>query len=159
MLFNTATGEFEKALQVVNDMKADGIVPHDAFFNATTAAAEQGDLDKALKILDVFRDCGIQPDMVTYYAMLNVFNQREQLDQSLKLFGEMSARGVPPDLKSYIYVLSLCERLKNFEVGFELVKKAIQEGFFKVYSDEECIATVDLHGLPRGTCLLYYTLL
>lgn len=64
-------GESDRALQIMQRMKADGHLPDKSAYNdAIVACGQKGEWEKSLDILAEMRNEGLRPDQFSYqYAM------------------------------------------------------------------------------------------
>jgi pentatricopeptide repeat protein len=60
-------GQWEKALQLLEEMRAKDVEPNVITYNATTSACEKGgQCEKALQLLEEMRAKGVEPNVITY---------------------------------------------------------------------------------------------
>ena len=80
-------------------------------------------LQDALDMYVYMKKAGLQPDVVTYSAMVDACAKSAQLELARKVFEEMKAAGVEPNLKVYSTMISACEKGKQWELAREVFEE------------------------------------
>jgi pentatricopeptide repeat protein len=67
-------GKFEKAIEVFDSMKKDGIEPAVVTYNIMfDAYNKSGKVERAIEMFDSMKKDGIEPDVVTHTTMINAY--------------------------------------------------------------------------------------
>ncbi|KAA8522527.1 hypothetical protein F0562_013112 [Nyssa sinensis] len=84
--------------------------------NLISAYARLGKLVEARKVLDKM----LEPNVVSWTAVLNGYLRFGLDDDALRLFGHFVEKGVRANSKTYVCVLNLCSRRLDFELGRQI---------------------------------------
>lgn len=138
-----------RALQLLDQMKADGINPDGfSFASAISCCGASGKWEQAVSLLDIMRKGGprTQPNKVAYTAAISKFlpghlifyfvvsahsnlsvddmtaacgNQGEH-EQAMRLFRAMKEEGLSPDIVTYNAVFNSLKRSRQADTAYEL---------------------------------------
>ena len=72
------------------------------------ACEKDGQLDKALLLLEQMHAAGIQPNLITYSASIVACEKDGQWEEALSLFKQMCAAGIQPDAIAYTAAIQAC---------------------------------------------------
>ncbi|CAI0440294.1 unnamed protein product [Linum tenue] len=82
-----------------------------------------GEIRKALELFNEMKANGINPDVVTYTTIMNLYCSIDHLKEAVNLFHDMEAKGVEPDVITYTVLLKgelkeiRCKRSRNREIN------------------------------------------
>jgi len=128
------------SLEFWKQMENDGVMPNLIAFNtiiATCAELSKEERSEAfpayrIKLADSFFKTmslkGIEPDTVTYGAMLNVLARAGHWERALKLEKEMLAQGYELDEVCWTTLISACNQSKQYEKALEVYSRAWKLG-------------------------------
>ena len=139
-----------RALQVLDQMKADGIKPDGfSFASAISCCGASGKWEEAVGLLDIMRKGGprTQPNKVAYTAAISKFQpglfnfcfvfsiyspslsvddmtaacgNQGEHEQAMRLFRAMKDEGLSPDIVTYNAVFNSLKRSKQADTAYEL---------------------------------------
>lgn len=97
----TKRGRYEEALNLLDQMKRDGVRP-DKFSYATLVEAVVSASDDDLEeLLYDMREQGVVVDVVVYNLIIKSFCEQRRLAPAKRMVNEMEAAGLSPDSRSY----------------------------------------------------------
>ncbi|OMP09670.1 hypothetical protein COLO4_05239 [Corchorus olitorius] len=85
------------------------------------AFAMNGDGCKALELFKQMDGAGVQPDAVTYLAVLCACNHAGLVDEGVRLFYTMERHGVKPNMKHYGGVVDLLGRAGRLKEAYDII--------------------------------------
>ncbi|KAE8719523.1 Pentatricopeptide repeat-containing protein [Hibiscus syriacus] len=85
------------------------------------AFARDGDGHKSLKLFEQMEKDGVQPDAVTYLAVLCACNHAGLVEDGLRLFNTMGKHGVKPNVKHYGSLVDLLGRAGRLKEAYNLI--------------------------------------
>ncbi|KAE8701647.1 Pentatricopeptide repeat-containing protein [Hibiscus syriacus] len=85
------------------------------------AFARDGDGHKALKLFEQMEKDGVQPDAVTYLAVLCACNHAGLVEDALRLFHTIGKHGVKPNVKHYGSLVDLLGRAESLKEAYNLI--------------------------------------
>jgi pentatricopeptide repeat protein len=89
-------GQWEMALELLNEMKERGIEPNVITYSAAISACEKGDgqWEKALELLNDMKERGIEPNAYTYNATIEALYAGLQHNECCRLYREATQSGL-----------------------------------------------------------------
>ncbi|KAK8628591.1 hypothetical protein V6N13_009178 [Hibiscus sabdariffa] len=85
------------------------------------AFARDGDGHKALKLFEQMEKAGVQPDAVTYLAVLSACNHAGLVEDGVRLFNTMGKHEVKPNVKHYGSLVDLLGRAGRLKEAYNLI--------------------------------------
>jgi pentatricopeptide repeat protein len=82
-------------------------------------ALKVSDADEAMAIYDRMRDCGVQPNGVTFLNLITACTRSGHLDDALKMHDEMLRLGITPDIKTYVSVICARTNMRRITRALE----------------------------------------
>ena len=87
-------GQWREALQLLDQMKAEGLGQTAIAYNAAISACEKGLVpNKALQVFDQMKREGVTPTVVTYSALISAAEKGQQWKLAIQVLEEMKAAG------------------------------------------------------------------
>ena len=80
----------------------------------------QGQWQKALSILGEMQQRGLEPNVITYNALISACEKGHNAEKAMELFVEMHQRGLEPNVITYTTLISACAKDHNAEKAMEL---------------------------------------
>ena len=83
--------------------------PHpnvEAYTQLLDCYAKEGDMNRALAVMQTMRARGVQPNVVTYTCLIAGFGRSHQLDEAKKLVTFMKEKGIRPSTVTYNALIS-----------------------------------------------------
>ena len=71
---------------------------------------------------------GIQPDALTYAAMITAYVNADQLEEGYKLLHEMESKNIKPEISFYTNLLRGYAKIGNTKVAHDVLTKAKNTG-------------------------------
>ncbi|CAM9808260.1 unnamed protein product [Phaeothamnion confervicola] len=119
-----ATGNWEVASRVIDDLSANDAMPDVFTYNAAIAACagssassstspspqRPGSWRRAVQLLDIMRQRGVRPDVVSYNTCMHVCGRAKQWQRVLHLLGDMKVHGPTPNVYTWNTALSALAR-------------------------------------------------
>ncbi|KAI7888892.1 uncharacterized protein EV154DRAFT_516271 [Mucor mucedo] len=120
--------EPNKAYNVLNLMRSDGLEPNIYTYNTLLACYKRGNnLDKAESLLDEMKFKKIEPDTVTYNTILHLMLRMDKFDRLFDLYERMDTdtNMAKPDMYTYSTVLDAAAKSGNQEIGNPICDKLL----------------------------------
>lgn len=126
-LYNSAIGatskKWAKALEVLQEMRNDGLEPSVLAFTALISGLEKaGEWEQALGMFESMIAAGKSPNALTYSVALSACEKGQQRTKAIELFDAMLKAGVPADAASYGIVVSACEATHNWQKALQVLE-------------------------------------
>ncbi|KAK6276867.1 hypothetical protein POUND7_017190 [Theobroma cacao] len=112
-------GFVDKAYGVFDDMGCNKSLV--TWNTMVMAFAMDGDGHKALELFEQMDGAGVQPDAVTYLAVLCACNHAGLVEDGLRLFNTMGRHGVQPNVKHYGSVVDLLGRAGRLKEAYDII--------------------------------------
>mmetsp|Transcript_6182 Transcript_6182/g.20777 ORF Transcript_6182/g.20777 Transcript_6182/m.20777 type:complete len:562 (+) Transcript_6182:785-2470(+) len=104
-------GQWERAFEVVETMRAKGVKPNEYTFAALISACEKcGHVKGALRAYEMMREEGVKPDVVTFNALVSACEKSRRWEQAVVVVDEMRSLGLRPNLRTYNALISAFAR-------------------------------------------------
>lgn len=142
-----AAGRWKEALEIISIMKKGGPLTRPnriSYTNAITACGRCGEYEHALSLFDDMKNSGVQPDRVSYNALISALKAANQEEKIFQLWNEMcgtsyvgedgdskkdtviatatpDARKIAPDIITVTDVIDALERSPNFRSKSDIV--------------------------------------
>ena len=117
-------GMWQKAQQLLGEMKGKGIEPNVVTYTAAISACRVGaKWERALELLCEMKASGLKPNLITYSVVMSVCKKSGQWKRSLELLDELKGRGLTPDLIIYNGMISVCAEGGEWERSLELLEE------------------------------------
>lgn len=86
--------------------------------------ARNGRFSEVQNMLDVMRERGCEPDLVSFNTLINARVKSNSLEpnMAIKLLNEVRAAGLRPDIITYNTLISACSRETNFDEAAKIYK-------------------------------------
>jgi len=139
-------GQWEKAVQLIDEMRQNGLEPDVISFSAAISACEKGggQWEKAIQLLAEMQRNGVAPDVISFSAAISACEKGGEWNKALELLGEMRQCGVEPNDISYNAVIESLEKMQRNEEADEAYMDAVKRGFYvDFWRDQE--GKLDLH--------------
>ena len=121
--------QWERALELLEEMKSSGIEPDVISYSAAISACEKGgQWERALELLEEMKSRGIEPNVISYNAAISACEKGGQWERALELLEEMKSRGIEPNVISYSAAISACEKGGQWERALELLEEMKSRG-------------------------------
>jgi pentatricopeptide repeat protein len=78
----------------------------EAYTQLLDGYAKEGDMEKAVSVMQTMRLRGVLPNVVTYTCLIAGFGRNNQLDEAKRLLSYMKERGPPPSVITYNALIS-----------------------------------------------------
>jgi len=118
----TDNRSFEKAIEIYNDMKADGINRSNVTYSILIKLFSSNKKEEqALLLLDEMKTNGIKPGVIVYTCLIQTCFRTKKFDMSIKLFEEMKNSGIKPDHVLYNTVVNGCLHHQKWELACDYV--------------------------------------
>lgn len=112
-------GNISLATQVFNAMESKDVL---AWNTILAGLAMHGHVNKAQQLFKEMREAGVEPNDITFVAMLSAFSHAGMVDEGRKLLDCMSSRyGIEPKVEHYGCVIDLLSRAGFLEEAVELI--------------------------------------
>ena len=125
------SGEWAKALSVLDSMEDRGIAPEIFQYNAAiSACGKNGEVQKALELFETMEKKGVTPDIISWNAIISACSKdANRLEKITALLADMRNRGILPDLITYsITIPFLCSN-SRLDEGLRLTAEMRKRGF------------------------------
>ncbi|CAO3639967.1 unnamed protein product [Mucor hiemalis] len=107
----------ESVFELYHEMKDRGITPDPTVYTSLlTACRRDGDLERAMALLEEMESYHIQPNVYTFNSVLSVLSTMEgssiiDLDRASLIWKKMTTMGIHPDIRTYNTYLSIISKL------------------------------------------------
>ena len=118
-------GRGQEALQLFEEMKADGVEPNGYSFVAVLSACSHAGLvdEGRRQFLSMTQDYGIEPTVEHYTCMVDLLGRAGHLDEAKRFLLNMP---VEPGLVPWGALLSACRLYGNVEMGIHAAKECLK---------------------------------
>nr|UPT49052.1 pentatricopeptide repeat protein AaPPR1458 [Agave angustifolia]UPT49246.1 pentatricopeptide repeat protein AaPPR1506 [Agave angustifolia]UPT49939.1 pentatricopeptide repeat protein AaPPR1505 [Agave angustifolia] len=124
------TGHLDLALEVYEDLKADGVKEEAiTFMILAKGLCRGGRVDEVIGILGRMRIEVCRPDVFAYTAIVKVLANEGNFDGCLRVWEVMREDGVEPDVMAYATMVTGLCRAGKVEKGAELFREMKGKGF------------------------------
>lgn len=130
-----ASPELQRAFQVFNEMRASGVAPDRAAFNALMdVCARAGDVARAEGAFGEMAAAGIKPDVISYTSLLKACAVSGDVGRAERIFVEMQQRTnhfttySPPSSYTFAHLMSAQLRAGNSARVFALLEEMQERG-------------------------------
>lgn len=114
----------QKATEVFDRMRREGIRPSVVSYSALISAAEKGGQWKlALEILDDMKRAGFPGNVVAYSACISALAKGQQWERALELFREIQTFGGSPSIVTYNATVTALEKGMQWELALGLFEE------------------------------------
>ncbi|TQE13226.1 hypothetical protein C1H46_001310 [Malus baccata] len=121
----------EDALDLTREMQACGCKPNTVTLSTYTS---HGDADTSLSILYKMLNSGIQPDQVTFTAVLTACSHSGVVDEAWKIFDAMFPKyAILPSVEHYACMVSVLSRAGKLSEAADFIHKMPVEPSAKVW--------------------------
>jgi len=116
---------FDRVWEVYEELKANGLACSIVTFNTLVdACARSGDMARIPGLLEEMAAQNIEPNLITYSAIVKGYCQENRLDRAFELFAEMKkATDFKPDEITYNTLIDGCARLGMFDRGMSVLRE------------------------------------
>lgn len=76
----------------------------------------------------IWQECGLEPDTVTFNALISACARGRQYDRAQHMYRDMQERGVSSDTYTFNSLLNACEKCGRWEEAFQLFDQMTSEG-------------------------------
>lgn len=112
-------GDFEAAMQVFHEMRAEKCSPNvKTFTSLISACGRGGHIDEVRTVLKIMKDSGIEPNAMTYNTLIDMYFRWGKQSLAQDTFVEMVQRGLQPTSASFTILMSNFKTAGSYkEVG------------------------------------------
>lgn len=117
VLVKDIEGSTEPVFDLYHEMKDRGITPDTTVYTSLlTACRRDGDLERAMALLEEMESYQIHPNVYTFNSILSVLSTMEgssiiDLDRASLIWKKMTTMGIHPDIRTYNTYLSIISKL------------------------------------------------
>lgn len=123
---------WEKAIELLNEMQSRGVEPTVMSFNATISACEKGgQAEKALALFAEMKAHGIMPNVVVFSAVISACGKGggEYVEVAIRHLDEMKRCGIRPNEIIYRTIAKTCYDNQRYPEARKKVQEAVSTGF------------------------------
>jgi pentatricopeptide repeat protein len=92
----------------------------------TTSVIKKSDLEGAFACLKAMEEAGVDPDVITYNALISACEKAGEVETALTTFNDMRAAGIIPNLITYNALISACEKAGEVETALKIFEDNMQ---------------------------------
>eukprot|EP00429_Kryptoperidinium_foliaceum_P053048 CAMPEP_0176074026 /NCGR_PEP_ID=MMETSP0120_2-20121206/36991_1 /TAXON_ID=160619 /ORGANISM="Kryptoperidinium foliaceum, Strain CCMP 1326" /LENGTH=1009 /DNA_ID=CAMNT_0017407715 /DNA_START=80 /DNA_END=3109 /DNA_ORIENTATION=- len=121
---------FDRVWAVYEEMKAAKLECSVVTFNTLVdACARSGEMGRVPQLLDDMGAQGIEPNLITYTAVIKGYCQHKRLDSAFELLEDMKrSRNLIPDEVTYNTLIDGCARYGMYERGIAVLREMKENG-------------------------------
>ncbi|XP_052193415.1 pentatricopeptide repeat-containing protein At4g01030, mitochondrial [Diospyros lotus] len=137
-------GQFEEAMDLLNQMEDQGIKPDLVTYNGLVSGYSiWGHCKEALAMIHQIKVSGLTPNVVTWTALISGCAQKGNFKDALEFSIEMQHEGIKPNSATISSLLRACAGLSSLQKGKEIHSLGIRNGF----TEDVFVATalIDMH--------------
>ena len=121
--------KYEKALELLAEMRKHGLEPNIITYNAAISACENCKQDeKALELMADMRQHKLMPNIITYNAVISSCEKGQKYEKALELVAELRLHGLEPSIITYNAAITACEKGQKYEKALELLVELKHDG-------------------------------
>jgi pentatricopeptide repeat protein len=98
------------------------------FSAAIAALTRSKQPERALQLLPLMQQRGIEPEVFAYTALIDACSKSGQWQRALNFLDEMRQQGITPNLKSYTAAIDACSQGGQWEKSLALLRDMQQQG-------------------------------
>jgi pentatricopeptide repeat protein len=117
------------------------------FSAAINALIRSRQPERALQLLPLMRQRGIEPNVVTYNSLIDAYSKSEQWQKAIELLSEMRGQEIVPNEKSYTAAIDACSRSGQWQAAERLLHEMQQQGIKP--NEKSYTAVIDAYS-PAG---------
>lgn len=132
------------ALQLLEDMAAEGLAPDEILFNnILSGCVAQANGELGVKLYAQMLGSGVSPSNATFSILIQLYSQCKRLGDAVEMLAtEPQLRGVKPEPRLYLELIQCCVRARQGRRAVEVYEMLTQC----------CSPTASMHGRILGIC-------
>lgn len=126
-------GEKEKAENLFVEMKKLNVKRTSIIYSilikmyAKTSLKNEGDLTKAVSLINLMREDGIKPSIIAYTTIMQMYLRKKNIKAAIAIFEEIKKEGLSPDVVSYNFIINGCTFNQNLEYGIAYLLESLNK--------------------------------
>jgi pentatricopeptide repeat protein len=122
-------GEWEKALELLAETKANGIEPtFDMYFAIIMTCQQAGEYRMPRELLQEMEAKGIEPDQAIYNSAIRACKKNSKCGPAIKLLREMEKKGIEPNAHMYYAIIWMCNKQGRWQLAQRLLQELKAKG-------------------------------
>eukprot|EP00931_Biecheleriopsis_adriatica_P106333 TRINITY_DN8079_c3_g1_i5.p3 TRINITY_DN8079_c3_g1~~TRINITY_DN8079_c3_g1_i5.p3 ORF type:complete len:122 (-),score=24.85 TRINITY_DN8079_c3_g1_i5:105-470(-) len=93
------------------------------FTKRISTYAKTKQVNKAFEVFEEMQQRGVQPNAITFNALINACGKGSQAEKAVEVFEEMQQRGLTPDVITYSALISACAKGSQAEKAVEVFEE------------------------------------
>jgi len=127
-------GDWERASQVMNDMRSEGLKDDRSMVHALEASGKARRWQEASDILEAMKKDRLAPDHRAYHAALEACDGQGVPEFAISLMQQMQQRGLPMNAISYAQVLKTLVQAGDQKRASKMYQEASDQGLFRIWT-------------------------